>query len=29
MGTDQAYKPTPAIIGGTMKKKAPKKGKKK
>lgn len=30
MGTDQAYKPTPSIMGGKMKKKAmPKKGKKK
>jgi hypothetical protein len=30
MGTDQAFKPTPAIIGGKMKKKEmPKKGHKK
>jgi hypothetical protein len=30
MGTDQAFKPTPPIMGGKMKKKAmPKKGSKK
>jgi len=29
MGTDQAYKPTPPILGGTVKKKDKKKSKKK